>query len=168
MPPERKDRPLASRIAPLGLWSLAGWRIKLYVLAPSPQAARPEDIARARRAFLSRLAATGEGCTAPVLGFALLRPSAGCIALSLYWWGSPMELNRDAVVLDATALGPPRGDGGEPSLALEEIALLAFERDAWLAARRHDDVAARYLARVYGSGAAAAPRRAPPVTAPRP
>jgi len=121
--------PATGALRRIGTLIARGWRAKLYALAMEAAGLRSEDLAAAGRVFRAGIAGPD---TAPVAGFALLRPGAlpGSLVLSAYWWEGD-TLNRTVRLLPGCG-GPPRrpDDAGRVG-NIDEVLLIAREAVAW-------------------------------------
>ncbi len=121
--------PATGALRRIGTLAARGWRAKLYAPAMDAAGLQPEDLAAAGRAFRAGIAGPD---TAPVAGFALLRPGAthGSLVLSAHWWVGD-ELHRTVRLLPGCG-GPPRRPD-DPSRVgnVVEVLLMAREAIAW-------------------------------------
>jgi len=124
--------PVTGALRPIGTLGALGWQAKLY--APAMEAAKlqpkdPENLTAAERAFRAGIA---EPDTAPVAGFALLRPGAmpGGLVLSAYWWEGK-ALRRTVRLLPGCGGPPQRPDDAGRVGGVDEVLLRACETVAW-------------------------------------
>ena len=112
----------------IGTLAARGWHAKLYAPALDADGLRPEDLARAARAYRAAVAAPD---TAPVAGFALLRPGLGdgSLRFSAHWWAGA-ALHRTVLLLPGRD-DPPRRECAEPVGDVDEVLLMAREAVAW-------------------------------------
>ncbi len=133
MHPPQTYRPRPIR--PLGIWEVDGWRLKLYGIAYDREQPRHELVDAARAVAQARLPhpATSDGRYG--VGFVGAHDGRdGCVAF-IDWWANEDELHHHLYVAPPDRPGALVAAGPTDFTAcVWDLAVLAFEREAWLAA----------------------------------
>ena len=120
-------------IRPLGLWPIAGWRLKAYSIAYGRERAR-QELVEAARAWADRFLAEHPTRLAHHgVGFIGVHDGRGENQVFLDRWVQENELLHDYVVSapdHPAALRPAGSDHN--SVCVWDLALQAFERQAWI------------------------------------
>ncbi len=121
--------PATGALRRIGTLAARGWRAKLYAPATAAAGLQPEDLAAAGRTYRAGIAAPG---TAPVTGFALLRPGTmpGSLVLSACWWEGD-ALHRTVRLLPGCGGPQRRADDAGRIGDVDEVLLMAREAVAW-------------------------------------
>jgi ketosteroid isomerase-like protein len=138
-------RPRSARF--LELWRPDGWLLKLYGLAYEggrPRAEVVEAAKRSARAALPRPARSGERYGT---GFVIVHEGQDACWLLLDWWGCENVLHQRLLTAPLSAPDEFQPAPRDLTACVWELRLLAFERDAWVAAVLTDSEAdvGRYL-----------------------
>ncbi len=119
-------------VAPLGVWSFPGWRFKAYaiVLPGREPDARLVEAARERT---REVAAMPSPHATYGVGFTGIHQGRGYNQVFVDRWANGNELLHDVFVSDEASPGALRpAPAGHNSVCVWDLALQAFERDAWI------------------------------------
>lgn len=132
------DLPRAYRPRPIrgtGIWAVDGWRLKCYGIAYDREQPRPELVEAAQRVARTRLPHPAAGDGRYGVGFIGTHDGRdGCVAF-VDWWANEDELHHHLYVAplhrptELVPAGPT-----DFTACVWDLAVLAFEREAWLAA----------------------------------
>lgn len=135
----------------LELWETAGWRIKVYGIALDDGAPPHELVEAAKSVARGRLPTPAIAAERYGVGFMGVHRGRGSNLVFLDWWADENEL-RHHVFVSYPELPTALTDVTSSSLSgcVWDLGLLAFERDAWIAAALtgNPDLD-RYLARRF-------------------
>jgi hypothetical protein len=114
-------------VTPLGVHSVAAWRVKLHAVYPTGAAAQPAALEGALRAARVALPADGRG-----VGFVIAHRGPDRFCFVTGWWPRP-----DALATALHQARPHRPTVPEPMPAqyvscVWELPVIAHERDAWM------------------------------------
>lgn len=123
----------ARPIRPLGLWEDAGWRFKAYAITRPgvPLGPALESAARGATAAVARLPCAHD---THGVGFVGIHQGRGYNQVFVDRWVNQNELLHDVFISDEATparLAPP--PAGHNSVCVWDLALQAFEREAWVA-----------------------------------
>lgn len=119
-------------VRPLGVWETDGWRLKAYLIARPGQAPHAGLISAARERAREVVALPRRHETYGV-GFVGIHQGRGYNQVFIDRWANHNELLHDVFVSDAGTPGdlrpaPPHHN----SVCVWDLALQAFEREAWV------------------------------------
>lgn len=119
----------------LEVWVTDGWRVKVYGIAYRRDRPRPELVEAAKEVAARTLPRPAEADDRYGMGFLGVHDARGCCVVFVSWWADENELQHEVFMSPddrpaELAYGGPNG-----SLAcVWELAVMAFERRAWLEA----------------------------------
>jgi len=119
----------------VGTWTVDDWRLKLYGIAYDREQPRPALVDAAARVARSQLPHPAAGAGRYGVGFVGAHDGRdGCVAF-IDWWANEDELHHHLYVSPPDRPGdltPARST--DFTACVWDLAVLAFEREAWLAA----------------------------------
>ena len=133
MVPPQTYRPRSIRCA--GIWAIDGWRLKRYGIAYEREQPRSELMEAAQRVARPRLPQPASSDGRYGVGFVGAHDGRdGCVAF-VDWWANEDELHHHLYVAPPDRPGEliPAGPA-DFTACVWDLAVLAFEREAWLAA----------------------------------
>jgi len=118
----------------LDLWSVEGWRLKVYGIASGRPQPRSELVTAARRIAIQQLRSLPSGLPHYHLGFLGIHDGRTANFVFLDFWADENELHHH-VFVSPTAHPDQFADVTPTGLSacVWDLRLQAFERDAWVA-----------------------------------
>ena len=131
-------------------WEPDGWRLKVYGIAFRAERPAAATVSVAKDVALRALPAPATADGRSGLGFVIVHQGEDARWLLVHWWGDGCLLYHR--VFGSRLAGPPEFTPTSPELlaCTWELAVIAFERDAWVETvfgRPDDPDPAAYLAR---------------------
>jgi ketosteroid isomerase-like protein len=125
-------RPRSARF--LELWRPDGWLLKLYGLAYEGARPRAEVVEAAKRSARAALPRPARGGDRYGTGFVIVHEGQDACWLLLDWWGGENVLHQRLLTAPLSAPNEFQPAPRDLTACVWELRLLAFERDAWVAA----------------------------------
>lgn len=119
----------------LELWEWQGWRLKVYGGAYGCAVPRPALVEAAKRAATEVLPRPAEADDRYGVGFACAHEGRGACFAFVDWWADENELHHKMLTAPEDAPAALRPAGPDALMGcVWDLAVMAFERDAWLRA----------------------------------
>lgn len=118
------------RIAAQGIWRAGGWALKVYGIAYRTETPRHSLIEAAKATAARILPDTPVTASRYGVGFLCAHQGRTCDVAFIDWWENEDELHHHMFVAAGDALRPAMR--ADLTACSWDLALLAFERDAWV------------------------------------
>lgn len=124
-------RPRAIRCQ--GVWQVGGWRMKVYGIAYGGASLRESLVQAAKRQAADVLPQPEITDSRYGVGFLGAHQGRNADVVFIDWWEAEDELHHHMFVFDAgTERGLRPARSGELSACCWDLAVISFERDAWV------------------------------------
>jgi len=138
----------------LGTFEHEGWRLKRYGIAYAGDAPRPELVEASDAVARATLPLPAQAEGRYGVGFLGIHDGRGHCFTFVDWWADENELHHRVFITPADAPGDLRpASASEPVACVWDLAVMAFERDAWVRCvldADAPDVSAYLVARLQG------------------